>query len=410
MAKKRIVSKKPYSPRSLYKEREYGFYWYNWLWSIARPVMIFGISLIITVGIVLNAWSNLYETFLMPVDPADDSTIPFRIESGDYVATIARNLEEQGFLRNKSLFRYMIMFQGLTNKLQYGEYQLSRSMGIGEIISTLTSGSPSVERQIRIIPGWTIDDIAEYLVKVGALKDTAEFLELANDLNLFVDDYHQLQKAQESGLFDGRKYALEGYLAPDTYRVLISASPESILRTLLAQQEIVLDRLNNTENADSSFETYLTQDQIIVMASMIEREAGQAEDFARVSAVFYNRLARGMKLESDPTVTYTLGITRMALTSEDTATVSPYNTYMNNGLPVGPICNPSTAALTAALYPDQTYLDEGYLFFCSKEPDSGELYFSKTYEEHAAAVAQYRPLWEAYDAEQAAKATATAQP
>ena len=111
----------------------------------------------------------------------------------------------------------------------------------------------------------------------------------------------------------------------------------------------------------------------------------------RVSAVFHNRLAEGMRLESCATVQYVLGTTRLALTDSDTSVDSPYNTYKNSGLPIGPICNPSRAALQAAAFPDEEYLNEGYLYFCSKDPTSGELQFSKTYEEHQAAVEQYRP-------------------
>jgi UPF0755 protein len=134
------------------------------------------------------------------------------------------------------------------------------------------------------------------------------------------------------------------------------------------------------------------------LASIIEKEA-KREDFARVSAVFHNRLKRGMTLDSDATVKYVTGSRKMALNSDDIRSDSPYNTYHANGLPPGPICNPSMDAVTAALYPDETFLSEGYLYFCSTDPNSGELHFSKSLEEHEAAVSLYRPLWEAYDRE-----------
>ena len=104
------------------------------------------------------------------------------------------------------------------------------------------------------------------------------------------------------------------------------------------------------------------------------------------------------------------GGSTLILSPEDMAIESAYNTYLVNGLPAGPICNPSAAALEAALHPNEFYLKEGYLYFCSKDPKSGELAFSKTKAEHEAAVALYRPLWEAYDAEQIEKAAATATP
>lgn len=140
----------------------------------------------------------------------------------------------------------------------------------------------------------------------------------------------------------------------------------------------------------------MTMDDVLTLASMIEREAKTA-DFAKVSAVFHNRLAQDMTLGSDVTIKYYLNSEKMALTDSDLSVESAYNTYRNKGLPVGPICNPSTDAIVAALYPDEQYRQQGYLYFCSKDPNSGELYFSKTLEEHEAAVAQYRPLWIEYD-------------
>ena len=153
-----------------------------------------------------------------------------------------------------------------------------------------------------------------------------------------------------------------------------------------------------------SYDSGLSMDQLITLASMIEKEAAKTGDYAKVSAVFHNRLAQGMRLESDPTAKYTDGATNMVLTSAQVSLDTPYNTYVIPALPIGPICNPSPAAIEAALHPSQSFIDEGYLYFCSKDPSSGELYFSKTLAEHEAAVAEYRPLWEAFDEEQRRKA------
>ena len=114
-------------------------------------------------------------------------------------------------------------------------------------------------------------------------------------------------------------------------------------------------------------------DQIVTLASMIEKEAANREDYARVSAVFHNRLRLGMKLESDPTATYLTGEHKLALSDAETGAINNYNTYYVPGLPVGPICNPSVAALEAAQSPDMDYINEGYLYFCAMEPTSGQL-------------------------------------
>lgn len=413
--KRRVVSRKFYNQRTLLREREYGFYWYAWLWKIIRPILIFGASAIIVLGIFVNIWFALYDNFLKPVNPDDQTTVTFKINQGDYVSTIGNHLVEQGLLRNKGIFKYMVMFKGVTSDIQYGTYQLSPSMNVSEIIDILSSGTSSVERSITIIPGWTVEDIADYFYTIGAIENKAEFLALCNDQEKFASVSHQVAQAVEAGSISGRKYLLEGYLAPDTYRVFTTASAESLIKTLLSQTELVMDDLYasieaNEAVAEGSFVSTLTQDQTIILASMIEKEAGTADDYGRVSAVFHNRLARGMRLESDPTVKYVTGSTDFILPSDELNLDSAYNTYVIGGLPVGPICNPSKAAIEAALHPNQDYINEGYLYFCSKDPSSGELQFSRTLEEHEAAVAQYRPLWEAYDAEQRSKAAETPQP
>ena len=115
--------------------------------------------------------------------------------------------------------------------------------------------------------------------------------------------------------------------------------------------------------------------------------------------MFHNRLKANMKLGSDVTIHYITGERRMSLRNSDLAINSPYNTYLYTGLPLGPICNPSADAINAALYPDETFLAEKYLYFCSKDPSTGELAFSKTQAEHDAAVAIYAPLWKKFDQE-----------
>ncbi|MBQ8556417.1 MAG: endolytic transglycosylase MltG, partial [Clostridia bacterium] len=190
------------------------------------------------------------------------------------------------------------------------------------------------------------------------------------------------------------KYVLEGYLSPNTYEVYVTATAEDIIRRLLSQTENTFP----VTSQDRAEELGYTMDEIITLASLIEKEAKE-EDFAKVSAVFHNRLKQGVKLQSDVTIHYVTGVRKMSLTNSDLAISSPYNTYQVTGLPTGPVCNPSEAAIEAALYPDSTYLAENYLYFCAKDPESGELHFSRTLQEHEQAVAIYAPLWREYDAE-----------
>lgn len=408
-----------YTQKTLHRDREYGFFWYSVLWRVVRPLLVLLCALIIVAGLVFTGVNKINETFFMAVEPGNTQRVDFVIESGSSITTIGRNLEEAGLIRNQAVFRYIIQFKGLTSQIQYGSYPLSRDMDVNQVIEVLCQGSATNERTITIIPGWTVEDIAEYLKNQGALEDTEEFLTLCNDFDRFVDSCYTLQTAQEQGQLEGRRYQLEGYLAPDTYRVYMNASAESIIQTLLKQTETVMDSVFNAEptqqvvrdefgqiitdqeEAESQqevrFVTTLNQDETLVLASIIEKEAAKREDYAKVSAVFHNRLERGMRLESDATTAYPLGVKRMVLTAEELSTVNGYNTYTRDGLPVGPICNPSKAAIQAALYPDTDYIYDGYLYFCAGDPSTGELVFSKTQEEHQANVDKYRPLWVAFD-------------
>ena len=406
-----------YDTRTLHEEREYGLFWYAWLWKLVRPVLVFLCSVLIVVGMVTVAYHKVYDEFLAPMDSMSAELVEFKVEDGSTVAKIGQSLVDAGLLRNAKVFEYLVQFQGLTNSLSYGTYKLSPGMSVSAIIGELTSGSQTNERVITIVPGWTCEDIAEYLVAIGALEDTTEFLELCNDTDRFVGSSYALRGAMDADAIEGRKYALEGYLAPDTYRIFLSATPESIINTLLTQGNKVVDEVFYADNTEyytdeegtihevETYDSTLTMDQTIILASMIEKEASNEIDFARVSAVFHNRLKMGWKLESDPTATYLSGENKLVLSDAEIADANAYNTYYVTGLPVGPICNPSKAALTAAMNPDLEYIREGYLYFCATEPGSGMLAFARTKEEHEANVAKYRPLGEAYDAEQAASAS-----
>lgn len=402
-----------YNNKTLTRDREYGFYWYSWLWTALRPVLIFVCSALIVLGLIATAYNTAYTQLFMAVSPGDETQVEFVIEQNSSISTISKNLEENKLIRNGTIFKTLISLQGLTSKIQYGSYPLSSGMDVSEVIDVLTSGSSVNERTITIIPGWTIEDIIKYLKDEGALKDEAEFRALCNDIDKFKNDYYAVEQAAASGKMSGRIFQLEGYLAPDTYRVFANASAEDLLRTLLKQMDSVIDSVfYRTTQSDivydengnlveqepeDRYQSSLSQEETLVLASIIEKEAGKRADYAKVSAVFHTRLNKDMALESDATISYALGIRRMLLTATELSTESIYNTYLNKGLPQGPICNPSKAAIEAALYPDMEYITEEYLYFCATDPATGDLKFSKTKEEHDAAVAEYRPLWEAYD-------------
>ena len=383
---------KDYTYRSIREERRYGFFWYSALWQILRPVLIALTVLVLTAGICMTVWNKLYSEYAAPADPDDASEVTFEITSGQSLNRVSTNLEEAGLIRSKTIFKYYCDFAGMGQKIQVGTYLLRRDMTMSEIADQLTSGDGNpLVRNITLIPGETIEEFAAKLVKNGTLESADHFLELCRSGQQF-SDYYYVADVLSGGNAASRKYVLEGYLAADTYEVYTSATEEEIIRKLLSQTEAIFPE----EYQNQAEALGMTMDEVLTLASMIEKEAKES-DFARVSAVFHNRLRTGMKLQSDVTIHYITGVRKMALTDTDTSLKSAYNTYQNTGLPVGPICSPSPAAVRAALYPDETLTAQKYLYFCAKEPESGELYFSRTLEEHERAVSVYAPLWQKYD-------------
>ncbi len=389
-----MKKRKRYDHQTLHEERKYGFYWYDWLWSILRPVLIYGAALILIAGIAITGWNMLGEKFFWPVDPNDQNPVTFSVESGASLTSVSNKLEQQGLIRNRTVLKYLMDFQGLGQKVQAGEYKLTRAMTLQQIIDQLTTGDGNpLVRNITIIPGWRVENIADYLVSVGIAPSREAFLAACNDAETY-GKYYYIDEVLKLPNHTQRLYLLEGYLAPDTYEIYTTATMESVIQKLVSQVESVF----NADFHARAEELGMTMDQIVTLASLIEKEAKDA-DFAKVSAVFHARLKQNMPLGSDVTLKYYSRSEKMALSDSELNAPSPYNTYTNAGLPAGPICSPSKSAIRAALYPDEAFMAEGYLYFCSTSPTEGTLHFSKTLAEHEQASAMYWPLWEQYDKE-----------
>ncbi len=394
MAKKKKKRTGEMTEREWHEERRYGFFWYDWIWRILRPLLVFAASFVIVCGLIYTGYLKLDSMFFAPVDEQDTQLVAFEVASGSSLSTVSRDLEEAGLIHNHTVFKYMADFMGMGQKIQSGDYELSRSMSATQILDQLVSGDGKpLTTNITIIPGWTVEDVANYLVEQKILSSAEEFLSLCRTGESY-NGYYFIEDILEEDDASSRKYALEGYLSPNTYEIYTNSSADTIIKRLLSQTEASY-LLTYDERAQ---ELGLTMDEVFTLASMIEKEA-KTSDFAKVSAVFHNRLKLDMTLDSDVTVKYASGSQKMYLNSEDLSIDSPYNTYQNKGLPVGPVCNPSMDAIVAALYPDEQYMAQKYLYFCSTDPDSGALHFSKTLEEHQAAAAMYQPLWEEYDRE-----------
>jgi len=286
------------------------------------------------------------------------------LEDGASLQEVAAVLEEEGIISNALIFRLENILKGNNNPFNAGTYSVNSKMSTNNINFTLRQEKvESNDRKIVIPEGRSVKEIAEYL-EAEEIVSAESFIEVANTGDF---RYGFLQDIPP------RENRLEGYLFPDTYFISEDATPEEIIDKMLIRFEDQYD----DECRLKAKEMGLTMDEVIIIASIIEKEISRAEERGIASSVIFNRLERGMKLEMCSTVLYVLGIRKDRLLLSDLEVVSPYNTYMNAGLPKGPITNPGKACIIAALEPEQT----DYLFFVVKDEETGEHFFTNDYEE-----------------------------
>ncbi|MBR3383301.1 MAG: endolytic transglycosylase MltG [Clostridia bacterium] len=363
-------------------------------WRKVSPWLAAVIGVAITALILMFAVKFAVNKFLRPVDPNDPTPIVVEIPKGSGASAIAKILYEaggegeRGLIVNKALFKVYVDFIGKSSGLKAGTYVLSRNMSISQITDIICSGNPPRSTvKFTISEGMTVEAVAKKLVDQGILKDSSRFLELCTDAKSFADKYWFVKNIVDEGR-EGRVYMLEGYLFPDTYEVYADATEEEVITKMLDRFNEIYTR-KYVERAE---ELELSLDDVVILASMIEKEAKHF-DFTKVSAVFHLRLNMGVPLNSDATLGYILKTNSMEFTQEELDYDSPYNTYKFSGLPAGPISNPGVAAIEAVLFPNEQFMEEGYLYFCLMDSNTGALVFAKTAEEHAANVEKYRPFW-----------------
>ena len=302
---------------------------------------------------------------------------PFLIAPGDGAERIIGGLKDAGVVRSALIFKIALSSSGLATKLQPGSYDLTGAKSYREVIERLASGGMAAnEVTIRILEGWTVRDIARLLNKIGLTRGAGEFYALAGEP---AADFRRAKTGprdfSEEFSFLADKPAragLEGYLFPDTYRVFDDAKTEDIVRTMLRNFD---RRLTPELRAEIAAAGRTTRD-IVIMASIIEREVRTDEDRAAVSDIFWRRLKIGMPLQADSTVNYATGKSLPSVLTEDTKVDSPYNTYKYPGLPIGPIGNNGLASIIAAVEPKKN----DYWFFLTD--GVGAVHYARTIEEH----------------------------
>ena len=279
---------------------------------------------------------------------------------------IAKLLMQKRIIRSEKAFGWIARYSGKAEKLRAGEYELDSSQTPGEILGDLLKGKV-VLHEITIPEGLTTAQTASIFSQAG-YGDAGSFIKAARDGKL-------LSRFNVKGL------NAEGYLMPETYRFPKSASATQIITKLVSTFFEKVEQLKLSNQPGSS----LAFNEIITLASIIEKETGNKEEYRLISAVFHNRLKKGMLLQADPTVIYGLPDFDGNIRKKDLSYDSPYNTYRYRGLPPGPISNPGLPAIEAAYNPAKT----DYLYFVATKSE-GRHYFSNNLPEHNRAVIKYQ--------------------
>lgn len=315
-----------------------------------KRLVTFGIVLVITILAIFFWWTLA----MLPTDSKNTQSKTFIISRGDGVREIAKKLHDQGLIRDQIAFFILVKKLGIEKQIQAGSFKLSPSMSAGELARKLTVGTEDV--WITIPEGWRSEQILEYLKKKG-FDTTGALAEWKAD---------------------------EGKFFPETYLIPKLWTVEQIKKSLLDTFDKKFDaRLRADAKAKN-----LTLDQVVILASIVEREARTKTDMPIVAGILLNRLNNDLPLQTDATIHYMLGNEKndwwpKEVLSEDLKIPSPYNTYLNPGLPPTPIGNPGLTSIKAVIYPAKN----GYYYYISDK--QGQMHYAKTLEEHNVNVAKY---------------------
>jgi UPF0755 protein len=295
---------------------------------------------------ILVAITAVFAIFLCFCHFVSGGDVLINVQKGDNVSAVADRLKENKLICSKKMFLGIVKIKKSGSKLKAGAYNFSKKDGTFKILKTLESGSQNTLR-FTIPEGSNIKQTAKIVAKTIDI-DEAEFIRIATDKNL------------------------EGYLMPETYFATPEMSQEQIIEMMRNEfnKKITPDMYERAKEMNVEFKD------VVIMASIIEKEAENPQEKPMISAVFYNRLKKKIMLQSCSTVLYAMEVNKAKLTAQDTRFRSPYNTYIHYGLPPGPISSPGIESIKAALYPAKSEV----LFFVSK--GNGSHFFAKNFSDH----------------------------
>ncbi|MFH0840822.1 MAG: endolytic transglycosylase MltG [bacterium] len=298
----------------------------------------------------------------------------FVIAKGETVSDIAQNLAEQGLIKSEFWFKVFVKQAKEQASLQAGEYMIDGNVDIKKIVAMLSAGEVVDQEKIFLIKeGLSNKEMEAELTEQGLPNCSSIFGVQVKNLSTDYQIYSFLKEVPAGN-------DLEGFLFPDTYKIFATAGCEDLMIRMLNNfEQKVNDDLKQEIKRQGK-----TLYEVIIIASLLEKEVRSEKDMKIVSGIFWDRISNRQPLQSCATLAYILGENKPQYTVEDTKIQSPYNTYQNQGLPPSPVSNPGLQAIQAAVYPTET----NYNYFLSR-PDTGETIFSKTYDEHIQNKAKY---------------------
>lgn len=313
--------------------------------------VLFVILLVLLYGIAFAWWKD----GTSPVNPSNTISVEFVIEKNESIRTIASRLSQEKLIRSPTAFFMMIKLMGIERNIQAGYYRLNQAMDASTVARELTHGVE--DAQVTTLEGWRVEEIA---------------LELARSLEIPESEF--------------LKYAAEGYMFPDTYLISKDSSASSVVglfrRTFDEKARTIIREFDTPAG--------LSEDEVIILASIVEREGKSEHDRPIIAGILLNRLREGWPLQADATLQYAIGYRpetkswwKQQLFNEDKQVDSPYNTYLHTGLPPTPICSPGLSSIRAVVNPQPT----DYMYYLH-DPE-GNVHFARTLEEHEANIASY---------------------
>lgn len=323
---------------------------------------------LLSLGVFLLLSISILSWFLFVPPSKTASAKVIFIKKGTPLKKVSEVLEREGIIKNRHFFVFLTTILGKKARIKAGEYEFHTQMLPLEVLSALAKGQ--VKRHLVTIPeGFTLSQIAQLLENLN-LVEKKGFLQKTSSPSFI----NALGLSQLAGA------TLEGYLFPDTYHLLGQMDPEEVIQMMVHRFRKVF----GPDFARGASELGISERDVVILASIIEKETSLSEEKPLISAVFHNRLKKKIPLQSDPTVIYGIKHFNGNLTKEDLMRPTPYNTYLLAGLPPTPICNPGRDSLLAAVRPAPV----SYLYFVSK--NDGSHYFSSDIEDHNRAVWKYQ--------------------